>query len=109
MTWKPVKLTPFIERKTEEQRTEGITLLVTKRYRLTLQPLRDLRDRFIAPRLEWIETLPGTFKAGIYRIDEGLTHDEPALLFVSGIPIGECASLAKAMRHFEWVAFRANK
>lgn len=121
--WKPLALFPFIEAQAVEDRSTtlpGLTLLAGKRYRLTANPLRKLRDNLIAPRLTWDEPEPGTLKAPGYMILDATTPMEGIYCFKdngtkrpNGKPkyqwFATTHSLARAQRICERHAHRAAK
>lgn len=82
--WKPLALFPFIEARAIEDRSTtvpGVTLFAGKQYRLTANPLRELRDKLIVPRLAWEEPKPGTLISAPYMILDATTPYEGVYCF----------------------------
>lgn len=109
--WKPLRLFPFVEAQSFEDRSEaapGITLFSGRKYRLTAQPLRSLRDRLIAPRLEWTDADGGReLRSGDYLIVDATDPMESVYCYVAKGNVGTRGgyqriaishSLARAMR-----------
>ena len=109
--WKPLRLFPFVETQAFEDRSEttpGMALLSGRNYRLTVQPLRSLRDRLIAPRLVWEDCDGGReLRSANYLIVDATDPMESVYCYVAKGNVGTRGgyqriaithSLARAMR-----------